>query len=154
LTPALLERTLRYAIKRHKSEQKLADTSEQVRALQAAEAQLHAAVRTRDEFLSIASHELKTPLTPLMLQLDFLARSLSDSELMPLIDTARRQTARLADLIDGLLDVTRLGEGPFVLRREYFDLAELARQVAERYRPQAQSARCQLLIEADRESFG
>jgi signal transduction histidine kinase len=154
LTPALLERTLRYAIERHKAEQKLADTSEQVHALQAAEAQLHAAVRTRDEFLSIASHELKTPLTPLVLQLDYLARALSDSELMPLLDTARRQTARLADLIDGLLDVTRLGEGPFVLRREYFDLAALARQVAERFHTQAQSARCQLFVEAESESTG
>jgi signal transduction histidine kinase len=154
LNAALLERSLRYAMERRRSEERLADQSEQVRALQAAEAQLHAAVRTRDEFLSIASHELKTPLTPLVLQLAHLAKALKQPDLLPLVETARRQTARLADLVDGLLDVTRLEEGPVALHRERFDLSALARQVAERFRPQAESARCDLEIQVMQDAPG
>jgi signal transduction histidine kinase len=154
LTAALLERSLRYAIERRKAEQKLADTSEQVRALQAAEEQLHAAVRVRDEFLSIAAHELKTPLTPLTLLLGQLQRSLPGHEVLPLVEIARRQTSRLADLVDGLLDVTKLNDGAFTLHRERFDLADLARQVADRFRSQAEGSRCQLIVEAGASVFG
>src|SRR5471030_2181339 len=154
LNAALLERSLRYAIERHKAEQKLADTNQQVRALQAAEERLHAAVRVRDEFLSIAAHELKTPLTPLMLLLGQLRRLLRGHEVLPLVEIARRQTWRLADLVDSLLDVTTLNEGAFTLHRERFDLGELARQVAERFRSQAEASRCQLLVEAGANVFG
>jgi signal transduction histidine kinase len=149
LTAASLERSLRYSIERRKGEQKLADSDAQVQALQAAEAQLHAAVRTRDEFLSIAAHELKTPLTPLMLQLGQLKRALHGHEVLPLVEIARRQTSRLAELVDSLLDVTRLRGGSFALQRERFDLAELARQVAERFRAQAQASCCPLTVEGD-----
>jgi signal transduction histidine kinase len=155
LTAALLERSLRYAIERRKAEQKLADTNDQLRALQEAEKQLHAAVRTRDEFLSIAAHELKTPLTPLVLLLAQLQRGLRDNrEMLSLVDTARRQTARLGDLIEGLLDVTHLNEGAFALNRERFDLVDVARRVAERFHAQAESARCQVVIEAGGEITG
>jgi signal transduction histidine kinase len=154
LTAALLERSLRYAIERRKTEQKLADTNEQVRALQAAEQRLHDAVQARDEFLCIAAHELKTPLTPLMLQLGQLRRALHDHEVLPLVEVARRQTSRLADLVEGLLDVTRLNEGAFKLHRERFDLAEVARQVAARFRTQAEASHCQLLLEGEASIFG
>lgn len=155
LTAALLERSLRYSIERRKAEQKLADTNEQIRALQQAEQQLHAAVRTRDEFLSVAAHELKTPLTPLTLLLAQLQRGLRDNgDMLSLLGTARRQTARLADLIEGLLDVTRINEGAFALHRERFDLAELARRVADRFRAQAQSAHCELVIETGSDIHG
>ena len=153
LTAALLERSLRYSIERRKAEQKLADSNAQVRALQAAEEQLHAAVRARDEFLSIAAHELKTPLTPLILQLGQMRKSLREHEVLPLVEITRRQTSRLAVLVDSLLDVTRLNEGLFVLNRERFDLSELARQVAERFRSQAETAHCPLSVEGA-QTFG
>jgi signal transduction histidine kinase len=154
LTAALLERSLRYALERRKTEQKLADTNAQVRALQAAEEQLHAAVRTRDEFLSIAAHELKTPLTPLVLQLGQLQKALREHAALPLVEIARRQTSRLAGLVDGLLDVTRLNEGSFVLHRESVDLLGLTRQVADRFRAQAETAGCEIALPAGPAAFG
>jgi signal transduction histidine kinase len=155
LTPALLERSLRYAIERRRAEQKLADTNEHVRALLTVEEQLHAAVRTRDEFLSIASHELKTPLTPLVLQLGQLHRALQNNEaLLPLVEAARRQAARLTDLVDGLLDVTRMDEGALALGRDRFDLADLVRGVGQRLRKQADAAGCPLLVDAPSEAMG
>src|SRR5262249_60914525 len=65
------------------------------------------AVRARDEFLSIASHELKTPLTTLQLQVQGLLRKIQAAALDPTLDivaprllTAERQVDRLTDLIN------------------------------------------------------
>ncbi len=82
-------------------------------------AEAQAAVRLRDEFLSVASHELKTPLTPLRLQLQSLKRMAQGCEeprvpaerLTRSLDRAEAQVRRLDGLIDDLLDVSRLTEG-------------------------------------------
>jgi PAS domain S-box-containing protein len=109
------------------------------------EAELRAAIATRDEFLSIASHELRTPLTALSLQLDGLERTLARSPESPERDrTARkvamavRQADRLASLIDGLLNVSRLATGSFRLELEAFDLVGLVHEVAQRFDEEAE----------------
>jgi PAS domain S-box-containing protein len=73
------------------------------------------AVRARDEFLSIASHELKTPLTTLQLQIQGLARKLKSSGedaafpgLASRVATSERQVERLTALINNLLDISRI----------------------------------------------
>jgi signal transduction histidine kinase len=88
------------------------------------------AVATRDEFIGVASHELKTPITSLQLQLDLaLARAAEggDPELRRRLDAAGRQVRRLAALVDGLLDVTALAQGRLRLALEPTDLAEIVR---------------------------
>ncbi|HET9451371.1 MAG TPA: ATP-binding protein, partial [Aggregicoccus sp.] len=111
------------------------------------------AVQLRDEFLSVASHELKTPLTSLLLRLDSLARapSLASSGSVPLpgshLEMLRRQVRKLSDLVDGLLDVTRIGAGRVTLRLEPVDLGALVREVAARFEPQAQRAGGSLQVE-------
>ncbi|MFL5350355.1 MAG: ATP-binding protein [Hyalangium sp.] len=98
------------------------------------------AVRLRDEFLAVASHELKTPLTPLNLRLQSLRRELERNG--PSVDAARlkehvtvlqRQCKRLSTLAESLLDVSRLEAGQLVLDLEYVDLSALAREVASRF---------------------
>jgi signal transduction histidine kinase len=88
------------------------------------------AVRARDDFLSVASHELKTPLTTFQLQLGALERSLNAS-LQPGIserlDMARRSVRRLAGLIETLLDVSQLTTGRMQLTLDPVDLAEIVR---------------------------
>jgi PAS domain S-box-containing protein len=97
------------------------------------------AVRARDDFLSIASHELRTPLTPLRLQVQILRRLLAQGEslrrekLVASLDTLERQTERLGRLVSDLLDVSRITAGKLTLRRERLDLADVARDVVERY---------------------
>jgi len=102
------------------------------------------AVQVRDEFLSIASHELKTPLTPLRLKLHSLRRAartqaegMDGETLLAHLDVAERQVARLSRLIDSLLDVSRIGAGKLELDREDVDLAEVVREVVGRFEPQA-----------------
>jgi len=97
------------------------------------------AVRARDDFLSIASHELRTPLTPLRLQTQILRRLLAHGatpareKLASSLDTLERQTDRLGRLVSDLLDVSRITAGKLTLHREQLDLADLAREVVERY---------------------
>ncbi len=98
------------------------------------------AVQLRDEFLSIAGHELKTPLTALDLQLQSLASAFNKGAVLH--DTKRwverlqktiAQSKRLAHLIHELLDVSRITSGHLVLDRESVDLATLAQEVVERH---------------------
>jgi PAS domain S-box-containing protein len=100
-----------------------------------------AAVRARDEFLSIASHELRTPLTPLEIGLQRLLRP-RDPEgwhadrMRPALERCERQVRRLELLIDNLLDVSRISSGRLTLQHDDVDLAEVVREVSQRFADQ------------------
>jgi signal transduction histidine kinase len=102
------------------------------------------AVRARDEFLTVASHELNTPITSLLL----LAQTLRDTRhemTEPVVDRSLEvmavQTRRLSTLVEELLDVTRVQAGALRIRREPMDLAWLLREVAERFVEEGRPAR-------------
>jgi PAS domain S-box-containing protein len=118
---------------------------EQIRLAQAQEA-----VRLRDEFLSIASHELKTPLTVLQLQLEALGERLEalDGPTRKKVERAGQSAERLVELVDALLDVSRISSGRFDLHPERFDLAELVAEVADRLRDAAARAGCEIVVSA------
>ncbi len=118
---------------------------ERVRAAQAEEA-----VRLRDEFLSIASHELKTPLTALQLQLDALRDLVpaEDPKLSKKVARAMRASERLGDLVESLLDVSRISTGTLVLEREALDLVEVARDVIDRVEEAAVDAGCTVALQS------
>ncbi len=105
--------------------------------------QAQAAVRLRDEFLSIAAHELKTPLTSLRGFAQLLLRQTeSGSSLDPVrvqraVTVIDAQSEKLALLVTQLLDVTRLESGRLSLDRTTVDLAQLARSAVETARPGA-----------------
>jgi two-component system, LuxR family, sensor kinase FixL len=91
-------------------------------------------IRERDEFLSIASHELRTPVTALLLQLQLLqraARAAHDelpASVEQRVESLDRQVRRISLLVNELLDVSRMRLGKVELRREPVDLAEVARE--------------------------
>ncbi len=114
------------------------------------------AVRLRDEFLSVASHELKTPLTPLSLKLQAMARSVKTGGLEALerrlpgdVEVMRRQVRRLSDLVDDLLDVSRISTGRLKLELEQVDLEALAREVVSRFESEAERVGCRLELGAE-----
>ncbi len=116
--------------------------------------ELEGAVKARDEFLEVASHELKTPLTPLLLQLDSLRTTLEHEgirspRVSAKLDSASRQTARLLRLVDGLLDVAKIGGGPPPLETERFDLAALLTEVVARFATEAQRAGSHVALHVD-----
>ena len=114
------------------------------------------AVRARDEFLSIASHELKTPLTTLQLQIQGLARKVRNTKgepaleaLSPRVTTSERQVERLTALINSLLDISRITSGRLDLDLEPVDLAAVVRDAAARFREDLARAGCALEIRTD-----
>src|SRR5215471_4695890 len=99
------------------------------------------AVRKRDDFLSVAAHELKTPLTSLKLTVAALEREAVRAGTPPSfqarLDRIQTQSTRLAALVDQLLDVSRMSVGRLVLEREAVDLRELAAEVVQRFADEA-----------------
>jgi signal transduction histidine kinase len=101
----------------------------------------------RDEFLSIASHELKTPLTPLSLKLQVLARLARKQEGSDFAAEVHqyalemvKQVGRLDALVGELLDVSRIMGGRLTLSPERLDLSEVVQEVIERHHEQAERA--------------
>jgi signal transduction histidine kinase len=113
--------------------------------LAAALAERRQAIRARDEFISIASHELKTPLTALRLRLGSagrLTRAAREEpekmeKLVHSLAAAGTITDRMSRLIDDLLDVSRLGADRLVLHIEEVKLGGLLSDVVARLRDMA-----------------
>ena len=106
------------------------------------------AVRLRDEFLSIASHELMTPLTALQIDLQGLQAaggvSANDPKAAKRAVRSVRSADRLAALIQSLLDVSRIATGRLAIKRERLDLSEAISEVVESLRGVAAKAGCDL----------
>jgi two-component system CheB/CheR fusion protein len=105
----------------------------------------------KDEFISIASHELKTPITSLKLLLQIMERTAGKNEEMKafggVVVKAIKQVDKLVELIKDLLDVTKIQAGKLELQKTAFMLDELIKECIEE--SQMQSPRHQLIIEGD-----
>jgi PAS domain S-box-containing protein len=99
--------------------------------------------REKEEFLSLVTHELKTPLTPLKTVAQLIrsrvkrardgARPLDMDALEKNVTTIERQVDRMDRLVTDLLEVSRIGRGRFELRPTPFDLAHVVRDVVQRW---------------------
>jgi signal transduction histidine kinase len=134
------------------------DTTEQKKIMQATENareraerladELRDAVTARDEFMSLASHELKTPLTSLRLQFQILKRmmdrndpnAINPATIAQITRQTEKQVSRLNRLIDDMLDISRIRSGKLTIVREKFDLGALVRDVATRMGSQFEAA--------------
>jgi signal transduction histidine kinase len=99
-----------------------------------------AAMRAKDQLLSIAAHELRTPLTALLGFVDLLQGQLRrEQPNLPLvrqrIEIVRRQARRLADLVEELLGLAQLEAGEAKLHPEQLDLETFVTNVVERFTP-------------------
>jgi len=119
-----------------------------ITALKETEQALMQAVRVRDDFLSLASHELKTPLTVLALQLQALRKlsateghtPLSGPKVQARLEATERMLRRLGALVDNLLDVGRIQNGKLDFHFAEGDLAALVSDVVARTEEQARQA--------------
>jgi signal transduction histidine kinase len=119
-------------------------------------------VRLRDEFLSIASHELNTPLTSLQLQVGTLVRSLQDGDaekvqvpkLAAKAAIIDRQVRRMGKLVESLLDVSRAAAGPVRLDLTEVDLAQVVREVAADFEGDLLKAGSDLALAVDEGLIG
>jgi signal transduction histidine kinase len=100
---------------------------------------LQGTLRLRDEFLSLASHELKTPLTSLMLQSQIRKRKINKGLFNPtneayalMIDDDLKQFSRLSHLVDDMLDISRIRSGKLEIKKEMHNLVEAISTVIKR----------------------
>jgi PAS domain S-box-containing protein len=117
------------------------DLTERLRAQEEQLRLAHAeeAVRLRDEFLSIAAHELRTPLSAVQLQLQGLLERPErlDPRIRAKLERACRSGERLVTLVDTLMDVSRITTGSLSLTLSRFDIIAAVHDVVERYREHA-----------------
>jgi signal transduction histidine kinase len=126
----------------------------------AVEAELRRAVQARDEFFSVATHELKDPLAAMLLSVEVLERAVKRHGTVPAelllaqIEVCRRQGERLSRLIGDFLQVARIAHKRLQLDLEALDLCELARDVAAQFREQARASGTSLDVEAEAPTIG
>jgi PAS domain S-box-containing protein len=92
------------------------------------------ALRVRDDFISIASHELKTPITSLKIYAQMLARKADrrgDTDSVQSLNKMENQIDKLTRLVGDLLDVSKIEAGKLDYGSEVFDMVELVREHAD-----------------------
>lgn len=90
---------------------------------------LRAADRRKDEFLATLGHELRNPLNAIINSVELIANCKEASRLEQLCSIAKRQSKHLTNLVDDLLDVSRITYGKIRLNRQAIDLTQLLREV-------------------------
>ncbi len=114
------------------------------------------ALESRDEFLSIASHELKTPLSGMYLQLQLMQRLLSGfpasdvtDRYKKLLDGSVKQTETLNRLVEELLDLTRIRAGKLELQKENCDLKPILEKSLNQLAPELSRSKSTLTVQSD-----
>jgi signal transduction histidine kinase len=124
--------------------------------LQSTQNELEHAVRMRDDFMSIVSHEVRTPLNGLILETQLRqlhlakdnASAFTMDKLKAMVDRDERQIQSLIRLIEDMLDVSRIRTGKLSIRTSAFDLAELVVNLVESYSAQIAAADCVVTLSA------
>ncbi|RJR29764.1 sensor histidine kinase [Candidatus Microgenomates bacterium] len=122
---------------RRKEQMFIAETQKFVTARQKAEKE----IRLRDEFLSIASHELKTPLTSMLLKLQLVLHNIKNvslanfsvATLLKNVEIAEQQSKRLSSMINDLLNVSLITTGRMNLEVKHEDLVPIVKEVIEEF---------------------
>jgi PAS domain S-box-containing protein len=95
------------------------------------------ALRARDEFLSVAAHEIRGPLTAMQLSVQAMRKGKVRPENAPkLYESVERESRRLAQFVDELLDLGKIREGRLAFHFENVSLGEVVREVATRLDPE------------------
>lgn len=94
-------------------------------------------MQKKDEFMSIASHELKTPVTSMKAALQIIERlsgkNKENTLLHSFVEKANNQVNKLSSLIDDLLDVTKIQAGKMELKRSTFSVRELISEYVDQF---------------------
>ena len=92
--------------------------------------------RRKDEFLAMLSHELRNPLAPIRNAVELLRRiAPADNRLTWARDVVDRQVTHMAQLVDELLDVSRITQGKITLKKETLELEKILSHAIETVRP-------------------
>ncbi len=120
------------------------DITEQKRT----ETSLRRADRRKDEFLAMLAHELRNPLAPITAAAELLVHGASrDGPVLQASAIISRQAAYMNDLINDLLDVSRVTRGQIALEKETLDAAQIVADAVEQVRPLIESRGHRLAVQ-------
>jgi len=130
-------------------------TNTDIEELRQTQEALRESLQAREMFLSIASHELKTPLTSMRLQTEIRQRALAKGDLSRFTPIALeklfaeeiKQIDRLNRLVEDMLDISRLRTGKLTLQFLTFDLCGVVSDVVSRLNPQFEAAHCKVMVQ-------
>lgn len=107
--------------------------------------------RLKSEFVGIASHQLRTPLSALKWAMNILMddKSLDDAKKREYLDIVKASNERMIKLVNDLLDVSRIDQGRMDLKPEKFSLQNLAKEIIEELKLTAQKNNISLNIELE-----
>ena len=125
--------------------------------LQVTQGELEHAVRMRDDFMSIVSHEVRTPLNGLILETQLrkmhLARdnaaAFTLDKMKAMVERDERQIQSLIRLIEDMLDVSRIRTGKLSIRPGQFDLSRLVSTLVDTFAPQISAAQSSVNLNAE-----
>jgi len=118
-----------------------------------AELALREADQRKDEFLAMLAHELRNPLAPIRSSIELLQRipASDDPRAARAQDIIERQCARLAEIVDDLLDLSRIDSGNIQLKRDRVDVAQVIERAVARHASAIRDRRQQLQLDVPRE---
>lgn len=138
------------------------EQSERLQELENKYAKAQEEIQSRDEFLSVASHELKTPLTSMLLQIQTALHNIrtvslaqfSVEHLLKMLESAENQTKRLSRMINDLLNVSLITTGKMDLELEELDLVETVRNVLEDFSQKLEKEHYEVVFHAEKHIIG
>jgi PAS domain S-box-containing protein len=120
-----------------------------ITARKIAEEALKEADRRKDEFLAMLGHELRNPLGIISTSVELLRwEAPSDSTLMDLRGMMERQVEHMSQLLDDLLDVSRINRGQIRIKKEPCDFTQTVGEAAEDFRPRLEGSGLELIVDA------
>jgi len=123
-------------------------TNTDVSSLIQAENELREADRRKDEFLAMLAHELRNPLAPIRTAAELLRRLAgTDPKVMKAGQIIARQVGHMSDLLDDLLDVSRITRGLILLDKERVDVGVVIASAIEQVRPLIESRQQTLQVD-------
>ena len=128
-----------------------------LKELQSTQNELEHAVRMRDDFMSIVSHEVRTPLNGLILETQLRKLHLAKGnvaaftldKLSAMVDRDERQIKSLIRLVEDMLDVSRIRTGKLSIRPSRFDLVQLVSNLLDSFSAQISNAESTLSFTAE-----
>jgi two-component system CheB/CheR fusion protein len=128
----------------------IASIAKDIRRLKEVEGEAREAVRRRDHFLAMLSHELRNPLGAILNATRVMQRQ-AEGEVVcaDVRSVIERQSRQMARLLDDLLDVSRITQGKIEIRGEVFDLRRAAKDALDSVRPLIESRDQQLSVERE-----
>lgn len=149
LTPAVLDRSIRFAIVQFRAAAELErKVKERTEELAHANAALREADRRKDEFLATLAHELRNPLAPIRNALEILRLAGDTVEAVRRQrERLERQVSQLIRLVEDLLDVSRITTGKLRLSIEPVSIQEIVEAATDMSRPLLEKAKLTLTTE-------